>query len=146
MTKGELRQYKYIVQEIEALEEEIESTRTKLEDPGGYLRIETTIIKGKKHGVILPHADIHYDKIASLVAEIVDLLSEIEEQHKKLSEKRKAIDNAIAKLDHREARLIKARYIEDKQWEQIAEEMNYSLRQIHRVHSDILQKMAHYVI
>ncbi len=49
----------------------------------------------------------------------------------------------ITKIDgvenSRDRVLLKLRYIDFKTWEQIAEEMEYSVMQIHRIHKNILK-------
>ena len=52
-----------------------------------------------------------------------------------------AIEQAIEKLEPRERRLIRLHYIDGRTWEQVAVAMNYSWRQVHRIHGDALEKL-----
>lgn len=56
-----------------------------------------------------------------------------------LEENLKTIDELDNSLDRC---ILRARYIECKAWEQICVELSYSWRQIHRLHSNILNKIA----
>lgn len=52
-----------------------------------------------------------------------------------------AIERAIEKLEPRERRLVRLHYIDGLNWEQVAVEMDYSWRQVHRIHSSALEKL-----
>ena len=53
------------------------------------------------------------------------------------------IEQLIGTLsDPVERRLIRCRYLEGKTWEQVCIEMNYSWRQVHRIHGRVLEKLA----
>ena len=81
--------------------------------------------------------------------EILDILVSIEEAIDKLNKNRvklvstlMEIENLIEGLDATERVLMRYRYINDLKWEQIALNMNYSWRQVHRIHNEILKKIA----
>jgi DNA-directed RNA polymerase specialized sigma subunit len=52
------------------------------------------------------------------------------------------IELAIQTLPAREMYLIRSRYIDHRSWEQICVDMNYSWRQMHRIHSDALNGLG----
>lgn len=52
-----------------------------------------------------------------------------------------AIERAIEKLEPRERQLMRLHYIDGLTWEQVAVEMAYSWRQVHRIHGDALGKL-----
>lgn len=51
------------------------------------------------------------------------------------------IERAIEKLEPRERHLVRLHYIDGLTWEQVAVEMDYSWRQVHRIHGDALAKL-----
>lgn len=51
------------------------------------------------------------------------------------------IEHAIEALAPRERHLIRLHYIDGRTWEQVAVEMGYSWRQVHRIHGDALKKL-----
>lgn len=51
------------------------------------------------------------------------------------------IERAIEKLEPRERQLVRLHYIDGLTWEQVAVEMCYSWRQVHRIHSSALNKL-----
>ena len=69
------------------------------------------------------------------------LLAVYKAQEAELTEELLAIEKAIKKLEPRERRLVRLRYIDGLNWEQVAVEMDYSWRQMHRIHSDALDKL-----
>lgn len=52
-----------------------------------------------------------------------------------------AIEKAIEKLEPRERQLVRLHYIDGLKWEQVCLEMDYSWRQVHRIHSNALNKL-----
>lgn len=52
-----------------------------------------------------------------------------------------AIEHAIEKLEPRERRLVRLHYIDGLTWEQVTVAMDYSWRQVHRIHSSALEKL-----
>lgn len=79
------------------------------------------------------------DKLADTVAKIIDLENEINADidsliaHKELA--RRMIENLN---DDREKLILYKRYFERKSFEQISVELNYSWRQVHRLHGKAL--------
>lgn len=130
MKKEELMQYKNLKIEINKLEERIEALeeqKTSIKSP--------TITDMPNGGKGL---------------ELLDLMVMIEETQTRLTEKRKEllkmlnkIEDVIETLDNSlDRNILRARYIECKKWEQICVELHYSWRQIHKLHSDVLKKIA----
>lgn len=128
MTKMELREAYWIKKNIEKLEERLADLRAVAVKTPDIIKIQ---------GV--PHAG---DKTADIVSKIVDLEREIEQQLEKYYECIRRIEKAIEKLPAREALLIRLRYIENKNWYEIAYEMNYSWRQVHNIHAEALKMLA----
>ena len=81
------------------------------------------------------------DKISSLVANIVDLQNEITRDIKKLINLKRDVVHKINSLPDASHRMVLTlRYLEFKQWEQIAVEMEYSYQWVHRIHGRALQE------
>lgn len=81
------------------------------------------------------------DKIADTISKLYDLEAKYIESIGKLAEEELEINTLIDKLDLREQKLIRLRYIDCEKWEDICYVMNYSWMQIHRLHGKILAKL-----
>lgn len=130
MTKEELMQYHSVELEVKQIKERLE-----------YLEERKTSIKSQ---VItdMPGGGESMD-ILTLITKIEDNQIELIKKQIKLVDIMEKIEHTIDKLEDSTDRLIlRARYIQCKKWEEICVELSYSLRQIHRLHSDILNKIA----
>lgn len=79
------------------------------------------------------------DKLGSAVAKIVDLENEINKAIDIYVDKKERIVSQIDSIkDIMEYRVLFSRYIEYKTFEQIAEDNDYSVRQILRIHGNAL--------
>jgi DNA-directed RNA polymerase specialized sigma subunit len=128
MTKKELKQYIWIQDNIKYLEDKLEelkttaaNTNTKLSD--------------------MPKGSPSKDSLANIVCKIVEVQEKVNKEVEKGYQKMKEIEKSIENLDEREKRLIRLRYIKGLKWEKICVEMNYSWRQIHRLHAGILKEI-----
>ena len=128
MDKTDLKYYyREIVLGAEKLAEEIERLRCKAESrtwPDG-----------------MPHSNYSEDRLSGIVVKIVDLSKLLEAKQESLNFRRKQIEAAIDQLDPREQALIRLKYIYGLNWEQFAEELNYSVWQVTRMHEVILGKL-----
>lgn len=82
------------------------------------------------------------DRQSELVIKIIEIQEEIHRQLQRAYDYMAKIEKAIEALPAREAYLIRLRYLELKSWEEIAVEMKYSWRQVHRIHSDALKLLG----
>ena len=81
-------------------------------------------------------------KTEGIIAKIVDLEKEIDADVDRLISIRDNIKTIIESVeDDRERLLLQYRYLEGRTFEWIAAEMNYSWRQIHRLHSQALTNL-----
>ena len=81
--------------------------------------------------------------ILTLITKIEDSQIELIQKQSKLVDIMESIEHTIDGLEDSTERLIlRSRYLQCKKWEQICVELNYSWRQIHRLHSNILKKIA----
>lgn len=132
MTKQELKEYYWILRNIEKLEyriDELTALATK----------QTNRIKNDADAI---HGTGFNDRLGDVVAELVDLRQELADQIKEAFRLQLAIEIAIKGLPEREKYLIRARYIERKSWETICVDMNYSWPRIHKIHAGALKMLA----
>lgn len=130
MTKKDLYELFWMKKNINRLEEKL------LELENKATQITTQLSKEPKG------TNSVEDKLGEIVSKIVDLQNEINDQLKIYYKKVRYIEKAIEKLPPREALLIRLRYLDQKRWEEICVEMNYSWRQIHYIHAEALKMLA----
>ena len=133
MTKQELREYYWTRRNIVKLENklaELESAATKI----------TTKLK-LKHDQITGQGNTS-DKVGNAVAEMEAVKDKISEQIKRSYVVLAEIEDVIIVLPARESYLIRARYVELLPWEQIAVDMKYSWKQVHRIHAETLKLLG----
>ena len=81
------------------------------------------------------------DPLGNAVAKIVDLENEVNDCIDEFSEKRRKIITQIDSIeDQMQYQVLFSRYIEQKTFEKIAEDNEYSVRQILRIHGDALSE------
>ena len=85
---------------------------------------------------------VESDKLESIIVKIEKLEEDIRDNVTELVELRKYWLVEVDKLDYEDQLLIKLRYFEDMSWPEVASIMNYDIRQLHRHHGRILQKMS----
>ena len=131
LTKTDLKRYIGLKSEAEELNHQI----NRLEDDITTLR--GIAIDG------MPKSRNSGDCIGNMVIKLEELR---EQYYNKLNSALEELGKIEGVLDNLtepiERRLIRKRYIEDKDWDDICEEMNYSWRQIHRIHSAVLIKIS----
>ena len=77
-----------------------------------------------------------------IIVKIIDLEDRIKEEMRRLVDLKSDIMTAIAKIEEPEQRIVlEKRYLEFKKWEDIAVEMNRSLRSIYRLHGQALKNV-----
>ena len=83
--------------------------------------------------------------IENAIVKLIELENEINDDIDKLVDLKKTIMDRIASVKSDENRLIlELRYLSFKTWEDIAEIMNYSYRQVHRIHSEAFKDFKVY--
>ena len=82
------------------------------------------------------------DKIGDGIAKLIDLQLELNADMVELIEKRREIGKTIDSLeDDRQVQLLYFRYFKYKSWEEIADEMGYTLRWSYLIHGDALREI-----
>ena len=88
------------------------------------------------------HSTKDPDKFTDPVSKIIELEQEINEDIDNLVDLKCEARKSIEQLnDDREKLVLYKRYFENKTFEQISVEMNYSWRRIHQFHSDALMQL-----
>lgn len=125
-----LKRYISLDREIDRKLEEVSRLRSKL------TRITQVLTTEPRGGGTI------YGKTEEILAKIVDLENEIDADIDQLVAIRDEIKAVIESVeDDRERLLLQYRYLDGKTFEWIAVEMNYSWRQIHRLHSQALTNL-----
>ncbi|OCZ54325.1 sigma factor-like helix-turn-helix DNA-binding protein [Dehalobacter sp. TeCB1] len=132
MTKKELQEFYWTQRNIEKLE-------SRIEELVAFATKQTTRIKNDADSI---HGTGFNDRLGDIMAELTDLKTELQQQLQEALNKQLAIEQSIMDLPEREKYLIRARYIERKSWEEIAVDMNYNWRWIHRLHAKALKMLA----
>ena len=82
------------------------------------------------------------EKFTNTISKIVELEKEINDDIDKLVDLKSIARKAIESLDNDiEKMVLYKRYFENKTFEQISVELNYSWRRIHQFHGDALKKL-----
>lgn len=119
------------------LNERIESDKIELEN----LRSLSTSIAGDMTQEKV-QSSASGDKTLNIICAIVDLEDEIKNEIEKLIRLKKEIRDVINKVeDVDEMLVLKYRYLMFLQWDEICEKMNYSKRQMYRIHDSALEKV-----
>lgn len=83
------------------------------------------------------------DKVAGIIAKIVDLEREIDADIDRLQDTKKRVEEVIARIsDTKQRQVLTLRYINGKRWEEIALILNFNYRWILRLHGKALSKLA----
>lgn len=81
------------------------------------------------------------DKVGGIVEKISELDEEIDKKVDELIAMKMEATRMINKLDARENLLLDMRYLQGKEWAEIAEEFSYEERNVHRLHSKALNRL-----
>ena len=119
------------------LNELIESDKEELES----LRSLATSISGDMTQERVQSSPSN-DKILNVISKIIDLENEIDEEIEKLITLKKQIRDVINKVEDVNERLVlKYRYLIFLQWDEICIKLNYSKRQMYRIHDSALESV-----
>lgn len=130
MTKEKLRSYRGIRLERDDLKKLIAELEATMYSPA------TSNTDGTPRGSSEPGRPVE-----SVTVRHTELLERYKQKEAELAEAMLDIENAIDTLEPRERTLIRLYYAEGLTWEQVAVTMNYSWRQIHRIHGAALEAL-----
>ena len=129
MTKEKLRQHCWIMKNIKQLEDQLFEIETRA----------TRITPCLKQDIVT--GGLIQDKMGNYVAEMVEIKEKINQKLQPAYKLRKEIEDAIEVLDEREKYLIRMKYINCMKWEDLAVDMGYTWRHMHKLHAKILKKL-----
>lgn len=130
LDKERLKEYKWIQENIKELNERVIEIDTRLQSCTSQLKADV-VSTTKEH-----------DKMTNLINDKMKLQAQIQREICKGYKEMEFIEEVIDKLPEREKLLMRYRYIRGFTMEEIAYRMNYSWRQVNRVHSDVLRKIS----
>lgn len=125
--KEELKNYKHDIKYISEKIDDTEETKAILEKVTANWSLTKT-----------NSANDSSDKFADVISDVEDLKTECEDRLQALMLKKVSIDNKIDSMKYPYKTLLYLRYVRCKGWMEIASELDYSLRQVYRVHGDAL--------
>ena len=126
MNKRDLSRYYHLSMEIKDLEEQIKELSNSL--------VGSPILTGMPHGSGISNP---VEQKATL---LINLKNKLETRKNKSISERIKIEIYIASIEKSEIRLIfTKRYIQFKQWDEIADEMNMSISSVFRKHKEQLE-------
>lgn len=124
--KEYLREYRRVTRRVNQIDEEIQR-----------LRAERDSITVKADG--MPSGSGISDRVARLAVKIADKETEYIARREELLQMRtEVVETILAVADDKQSQLLYLRYIKGMKWEEIADEMGYYLRHIHRIHGHAL--------
>ena len=92
----------------------------------------------------MPHSpNRNTGRMEETIAKIIDLESEIDRDIDALVDLKREIQTVINNIEDEKYRvLLELRYINQKSWEEIANQLGYDLRYTHKIHGRALQKIT----
>lgn len=130
MTKEQLKEYRSIKLERDRLADMIKELEAVLYSPRSQ-RLDGMPRGGSSPGSMVEGAVIKH----------TELLDRYEQKVLELSKALVEIEEAIEVLEPRERTLIRLHYAEGLTWEEVCVAMNYSWRQVHRIHAKALETL-----
>lgn len=130
MTKEQLRAYRDIKLERDKLATMIEEVEAVLYSPRSQ-RLDGMPRGGSAPSSLVEEAAIKH----------TELLERYRQKVSELSSALVEIENAIEVLEPRERTLVRLYYAQGLTWEEVCVAMNYSWRQVHRIHAKALERL-----
>lgn len=127
--KAKLKRYRFIAGEISDLLDERERLRSLAE------KITPSLSFAPVHGA-------NTDKMAPVVANLIEVERYIEKRSKELLQARMEAEKLIDSLsDERHRAVLKSYYFSRRSWEECCVAVGYEWAQIHRIHSGALYEL-----
>lgn len=130
MTKAQLRSYRHLKLEKDNLDRSIKELEAVIYSP------RAAQIDGQPHGGSSPGSVV--ERAALKHAE---LLERYQRKAAELADAMLIIEEAIEELSPTERTLMRLYYIDGHTWEVVCCKMNYSWRQVHRIHGKAIEKL-----
>ena len=129
MTRERLWSYQHLCREIRQLEDQIAELESRITSP------RTPKLS------FLPHAKSAGYALEAGMDRYADLIELYKTKLERLYSERAAIEQAIESLEPIERMVLRARYIEGRTWEDVAERINYSYVQTWRIHARAIEAL-----
>ena len=134
--KGGIMTAKEYLMQIHRLDEDIKSNRRRIEE----LKYSIGGIRAIDYAGDKVSGSNDPDPMASQIAQLVDLERKVNAETVDLQKAKDKIINEIRHIeDTRYVTLLTRRYVDCERWEQIAVDMNESIRHVFRIHGDALK-------
>ena len=128
--KAKLKRYRFIAGEISDLLDERERLRSLAE------KITPSLSFAPVHGA-------NTDKMAPVVANLIEVERYIEKRSKELLRARMEAERLIDRLsDERHRAVLKSYYFSRRNWQDVADALNYDVRWVTQLHGLALVKLA----
>lgn len=129
MTKKELRNLRYLDAELVSIRDQINMLSAQAEG------LSTVQLSDMPKGGCGRGVDDY-------IADVIDLQATYAERLAELNRCRKRAESAIELIDRVEYRaVLRLRYLSGKSWEEVADQMGYSLRGIFKIHGAALVEL-----
>lgn len=128
--KRRLNSYQHVLMERRQILDQIFRLEARLTAPGSQN------LDG------MPHGSGKGDALAEGVSRLADLRDLYRAKETELAQAQKDTEHLIEGLEPIERVIARYRYIDGLHWEQICVKVNYSWRQTHRIHSEMIDKLA----
>ena len=123
-----LKEYRNLVVEIELLEDE----KYRLRD--GFISARN--FDG------MPHSKTCSDRVADAAVKLIELQQLIDENLDCLIDSRKEIEGFLEPLSPEERSLLRLRYIDGLNWQEISDKLNYTYQWVHVLHKRVLAELG----
>lgn len=131
MDKAELKKYISLKAEAEELRLQAEHLEEDMKS------LKATVIDG------MPRGSGVNDSIGNLIARVDKLRREYISKYDSALCRLYSIERAIEGLENEtERRLMRKRYIQGMQWEDICGDLHYEWAQVHRIHARVLKRLG----
>ena len=130
MTKERLRNYQNIKKERQQIRHQLEELEAALY----YPKVQRLTGMPSNHG-----AEVNPQE--ELAIRHIELQDKYNAKLEELYAEQLAIEQAIETLDVVKRQLLRYRYIDGLTWEEVCIRMNYSWKQVHRLHGAALQEL-----
>ena len=130
--KNRLKDYRELLQYIMQLEEDISTLMSKAENLRSFQNTELGV-RIQKTG--------SQDPIGDIIAEYLDMAILLGEKLKIAIEERSVLEDLTKSLPPTSKRVIGLRYFHGHSWEQVADEMGYSVSRVWHMHGEILRDL-----
>ena len=89
----------------------------------------------------MPHGSDRADKMSAMVADIVDLMTKLDERRIKCEKDMQEVERVFDSLPDQQRRVMRLRFIEGMSWKKIAKETHYDRSYLIRIQQAALERI-----